>query len=182
MWVEIKKGVSGWSSNLNPVFKCLHMSAFGLDRTGEQSYKGFPPWGNPPEQSQLSAPLLFHLLFFSYYQWVRLDGKQGGDGRGKVWHLFLTQHMCVCLKIVCCTNWGLFLLMRARRLHTPESSVCADAWEWGLLGGGMWDVGCDSYSACFNCLCLHKALPRTRSLHSGTNNVAENLVVGFIIT
>lgn len=37
-----EKGEPGWSSNLNPVFKCLHMSAFGLDRTGAQLHKGLP--------------------------------------------------------------------------------------------------------------------------------------------
>lgn len=34
VWVEVEKKEPGWSSNLNPVFKCLHMSEFGLDRTG----------------------------------------------------------------------------------------------------------------------------------------------------
>lgn len=114
-----------------------------------------------PTFNQSSAVLL------SYYQWVRRYGKQGGDGRGKVWHLFLTRHMCVCFKIVWRANWGLFLLMRARRRHTPDSPECEQMPE----SGGGWIVGCDSHSVCFYCLRLHKGSLRTWSLHNGAYNV-----------
>lgn len=63
MELEVKKGETGWSNKPNPLFKCLHMSGYGLERIVEQSHKGFPLGGNPPEQCQLSATLLFHLLF-----------------------------------------------------------------------------------------------------------------------
>lgn len=176
-----EEGAPGWSSNLNPVFKCLHMSEFSLDRTAKQSLTAqrFSPLRKPPMQSQLSAN---HLLpFSSVSSFLTISesdcGKQGGDGRGKVWHLFLTQHMCVYLKIVWRANWGLFLLMRARRRHTPDSPEC----EQMPGSGGGWIVGCDSHSVCLHCLRLHKGLLRTWSFHNSAYNVADKLVVGFIV-
>lgn len=68
MQMEVKKKkkerLADPVTRTNPLFKCLRMSGSGLERTGEQAHKGFPLGGNPPEQSQLSAPRLFHLPFF----------------------------------------------------------------------------------------------------------------------
>lgn len=143
VWVEVEKkeGLAGpvtWILFLS-VSTCQNLVWTGLVSSRSQ-HKGFPLEKTScaePTFSQSSAPLLFHVLL-SYYQWVRLYGKQGGDGSGKVWHLFLTQHMCVCLKIVWCANWGLFLLMRARRRHTPDSPECEQMPEVGAAG--LWDV------------------------------------------
>lgn len=90
-------------------------------------------------QSRANFLLRFYSIsLFSYYQWVRLDGKQAGDRRRKIWHV-LTEHMCVCLKIVASTNSGPLLLMRPHWRHEPELlRVCADAWERRQLGCGMW--------------------------------------------
>lgn len=86
------------------------------------------PW---EETLQSSANFLLHfysISFFSYYQWVRLDGKPGGDRRRKVWHV-LTEHMCSCLKIVGSTNTGLLLLMRSSWCHAPELWECVQMWD-----------------------------------------------------
>lgn len=136
-------GVPAWSSNLNPVFKCLHMSAFGLDRTDEVPPLRKPSWAEPTF-SQSSAPPLFHLLL-SYYQWVRPCGKTGRGWKRESLTVVLTQHMCVCLKIVWRVNWGLFLLMRPRRRHipaSPEREQMPCSWGDSI-------VGCDSHSVCF---------------------------------
>lgn len=49
MEVDVEEG-PGWSSNLNPVLKCLHMSEFGLEWTVKHSLTAprFPPLGKPP--------------------------------------------------------------------------------------------------------------------------------------
>lgn len=91
-----------------------------------------------PTSSQSSAPLFLSVLLF-YYQWVRLYGKQGGDGRGKVWHLFLTQHMCVCLKCLLCQLGPLSINEVSA---TSYIGVWADVWERGRLDCGMWFTFC----------------------------------------
>lgn len=109
-------------------------------------------------QSRANFLLRFYSIsLFSYYQWVRLVGKQAGDRRRKIWHV-LTEHMCVCLKIVASTNSGPLLLMRPHWRHEPELLECVQMPE----SGGSWAVGCDSHSVCLNCLCLHKKLHNKR--------------------
>lgn len=182
VWVEgeKKEGLAGpvtWILFLS-VSTCQNLVWTGLLSSRSQ-HKGFPLEETScaePTFSQSSAPHVFRLLL-SYYQWVRLYGKQGGDWRGKVWHLFLTQHMCVYLKTVWRANRGLFLLMRARRRHTPDSPEC----EHLPGSGGGWIVGCDSHSVCLYCLRLHKGLLRTWSFHNSAYNVADKLVVGFTV-
>ncbi len=115
----------------------------------------FPPRGNPPGQSQLLAN---HLLpFYSISSSLTISESVWKTGRGcerESLTVVLTQHMCVCLKIVWRASWGLFLLMRAWRRHTPASAEC----EQMPGSGSDWIVGCDSHSVCFYCLRLHKDL------------------------
>lgn len=107
-----EKGEPGQSSNLNPVFKCLHMSAFGRNRTGVQLHKGLPL-----EETLLSAAN-FLLPFYSIFFFLTISESDFMENReemekGKSDSLFLTQHMCVCVKIACRANWGPFLVMKA---------------------------------------------------------------------
>lgn len=67
--------------------------------------------------------------------------------------------------------------MRARRRHRPDSPEC----EQMPGSGGGWIVGCDSHSVCFYCLRLLRGSLRTWPLHNIVYNVADELVVGFII-
>lgn len=119
------------------VSTCGHLVWTGLLSSHSQ-LKGFSlvetAWARPT-LSQSSACLQFH-LFLSYYQWVRLCGKRGGNGRGKVWHLFLTHHMCVCLKIVWFANWGRFY-RRGLCDIIDQIHQCAHASERGRVD---WDV------------------------------------------
>lgn len=135
----------GCPGSLNPVFKSIYMSVFGVDRTGEQR---FPCCGNHP----IICSPLFRLLL-SYYQWVRLGGKQGGDGRGKVWLSFFdTVHVCLFKNSLPCQ-----LVPVSIDAGSQQSvSRCLGA-------GDCWILGYDSQSVCFYCLCLHMGLLRTWS-------------------
>lgn len=135
VWVEVvKEGLAGpvtWILFL----KCLQLSACGLDRDKGFSLVETSCAGLTFNQS--SAPLLFHHLL-PYYQSDCVENRDGME-EGKS-GMSLTQHMCVCLKIVWRAKWGLFLLMRAQQRHTLGSP--ADAWEWGRLHCGMWFTDC----------------------------------------
>ena len=112
--------------------------------SGQDCSTKVSPWGNPWVQSQLLAnhllPIYSIVSFLSCYQWVRLCGKQGGDGRGKVWHLFLTQHMCLFKNTQTC-QLGLGSIDEGwATSHTGFTRVWADACEWGRMDCGVWFI------------------------------------------
>lgn len=132
-----EQGGLGWSSNPSTVFKCLHMSAFSLNSIGEPLRLPalmFLPCGNLLCTARLQpiiGPPFFFQTLLSYYQWVRLCGKQGRNGRGKVWHLILTKYMRICSEIDRRASWDLPLLMWQNFI------IQADAWEWRQLDCGV---------------------------------------------
>lgn len=139
------------SSNLNPVFKCVHMSAV----------QPFLPCGkahvastNHLLHSTLAPPFL---LSVSQTEWKTGWGWKR-ESLTSLFFFFLTKHMCVCLKI----SLGVpapscFLLTRPQQRHIPDSPECEQ-----MPGSvGRRTVGCDSQSVCSYCLCLHVSGMRT---------------------
>lgn len=163
VWVERKEGTVGpvtWILFLS-VSTCQRLVWTGLVSSCLQ-HKDFSlvetSCAKPTFSQSLTAlfiPSPPSLLSVSHTVW-----KQGGNGRGKVWHLFLTQHMCVCLKIVWRANWGLFLLMRVWLRHTPDSPECEQM--PGSRGG--WIVGRDSHFVYLHCLRLHRTFTKDQIL------------------
>lgn len=99
--------------------------------------KDFPMGGNPPEQSQLSALLLFHLPFFL----LSVSQTRRKRGRGqKEENLTCLDRAHVCLL----KNSRQYQLWPTCIDETRLTScarivrVCADAWERRQLRFGMW--------------------------------------------
>lgn len=84
VWVEggREEGEPGWSSNLNPVFKCLHMSASGLDRTGEQSHKGLPLEETLLGQTNFLLPCYSISVFLTISESDCMENREGKE-KGK---------------------------------------------------------------------------------------------------
>lgn len=128
---------AAWSCNLNLVFKCLHMSAFGHNTSGEQSLtapRSFPGGNRLCRRQRSTNP--------SHYQWVRVCGKTRGDRRrGKsdisFWHSTCVG-VCVFKNSWAC-HQGVWLYWRdlGDVMHRIHQSVSRCVW---VGAAGLWGV------------------------------------------